>query len=86
MNILHKVKEAIRQPYAFPGAYPVFAVTTDGGALCCTCLSVEFKNICYSINEDLDDGFRVQDVVINYEAEILCDSCGNEIEKAYEND
>tara|TARA_R110000787_G_scaffold255086_1_gene360430 strand:- start:3259 stop:3519 length:261 start_codon:yes stop_codon:yes gene_type:complete len=86
MNILHKVKEAIRQPYAFPGAYPVFAVTTDGGALCCTCLRTEFKNICYSVNEELDDGFRVQDVVINYEAEILCDNCGNEIEKAYDND
>tara|TARA_R100001377_G_scaffold51740_1_gene30280 strand:+ start:56 stop:316 length:261 start_codon:yes stop_codon:yes gene_type:complete len=86
MSILHKVKEAIRHHYAFPGGYPLFAVTADDGALCCTCLSVEFKNICYSINEEINDGFRVADVVINYESEILCDNCGNDIEKAYEND
>jgi len=82
---IHNVKEAIRHPYAFPGGYPLYAITDDG-PICCTCLSVEFKNICYSMNEDLDDGWNVKAIAINYESEILCDSCGNEIEKAYEND
>ena len=31
--ILRRVKQAIRQPYAWPGGYPLYVIMADGAAL-----------------------------------------------------
>ena len=34
MKILDQVKDAIRNPFAWPGGYPVYTVMSDGALLC----------------------------------------------------
>ena len=34
-----------RNPFAFPGGYPMFAVTSDGACLCHKCCSTERESI-----------------------------------------
>ena len=52
------VKDAIRNKYAWPGGYPLFLITTDGGALCVECGRKEFKQIAYAVRHSLNDGWN----------------------------
>ena len=74
------VKRTIRQPYAWPGGYPLFAITDDGGALCVKCLEAEFTNVCHSTLHEIEDGWSVAVIDVNWEFDICCDHCGAEIE------
>ena len=70
-----------RSPYAFPGGYPLFAVTSDGACLCHKCCSTERESIGTTTG---DDGWCVAGLDINYEdSELLCDNCGTVVEAAY---
>ena len=42
-TIVEQVKQAIREPYAWPGGYPVYVVCSDGAMLCTTCAKDNFK-------------------------------------------
>lgn len=71
-------------PYAWPGGYPMYAVTDDGGCLCWACLKSERRNILEAIAHRLRDGWLVVAVDINYEdTELACDHCSKTIESAY---
>ncbi len=84
MDTAKHVKEFIRQPYAWPGGYPLYAICDDGGALCKTCCLDEFRNIVDSIHTECSDGWRVEAITINYEdGNLRCDHCSNHIESAY---
>ena len=66
--------------YAWPGGYPFFYITEDGGILCPKC--------CNENNELLNDEFDKQWFVIGYEVNweddnIYCDHCYEKIESAY---
>ena len=66
--------------YAWPGGYPLFYTTEDGGILCPKC--------CNENNELLNDEFDKQWFVIGYEVNweddnIYCDHCYEKIESAY---
>lgn len=71
-------------PCAWPGGYPLFFVTSDGGCLCHRC-GVENKDlIVESIKDGADDGWRVEAQEVNWEdPELFCDGCGERIESAY---
>ena len=72
------------EPYTFPGGYPVFAITDDGGCLCPTCCGSERERIAESIP---GDGFYVVSSYINWEDDALyCDHCDSQIESAYGDD
>ena len=78
------VKDFIRQPYAWPGGYPMFAITGDGAALCKECCKSEFRNIVDSIHRDCSDGWKVEAIDVNWEdSELYCDHCNDLIESAY---
>ena len=67
--------------YAWPGGYPLFYTTEDGGILCPKC--------CNENNELLNDEFDKQWFVIGYEVnwedgELYCDHCYEKIESAYD--
>lgn len=81
----HQFKSTLRAgPYVFPGAYPLYFTTLDGGALCFTCTKVEAKNIIYSIRYKISDGWLVKACDINYEDfDLYCDHCNSVIEAAY---
>ena len=71
------------QAYAWPGGYPVFYVTADGGVLCPTCASC--KEVRQAVIECPDDDqWRVVAADVNYEDDALfCDNCNERIESAY---
>jgi hypothetical protein len=73
--------QLIQSPYAFPGGYPMFAVTSDGGALCKDCCKSESSSIGTTYG---GDGWQVTGLSINYEDKNLyCDHCSQPIESAY---
>lgn len=74
-------------PYAWPGGYPMFLFTSDGGALCFECAKKEARNILWSIRHNMSDGWKVVGCDINYEDTFLyCDHCSEKIESAYGED
>lgn len=84
MDTAKHVKAFIREPYAWPGGYPMFAVADDGGALCKTCCLGEFRNIVHSIQTDCHDGWLIEAITINWEdGDLTCDHCNDYIESAY---
>jgi len=85
MKTLHAAKQFARQPYAWPGGYPMAAITADGGCLCAGCVKKEWKLICEETFQNTNCGFRVAGVDVNWEnTELHCDHCGARIESAYE--
>lgn len=75
LGILRDVKDAIRNPYAWPGGYPKTAICNDGGLLCSDCLKKEFTLICHSTLTQARDGWRVDAVDIIWEGGNHCDHC-----------
>ncbi len=76
-----------RGAYAWPGGYPTFFVTSDGGCLCFQCAMHEAKRITESIREGARDGWRVETQDVNWEdAGLYCDHCNERIESAYAED
>lgn len=68
-------------PYTFPGGYPMFAITSDGAALCHKCCKSERRLIGTTTG---NDGWCVVALNINYENDHLyCDHCSSNIEAAY---
>ena len=71
-------------PYAWPGGYPMFFVTSDGAALSFAAAQSEKRAIVSSILNDSSDGWKVEAVAINWEdAELYCDHTSERIESAY---
>lgn len=85
-------------PYAWPGGYPLYFITADGGVLSWQAAIDEQALIRDSIIEnpiedslcgdslvcDNGDGWRIILMEINYEDDNLyCDHTGNKIESAY---
>lgn len=70
-----------RAPFAWPGGYPLFAITSDGGCLCRHCCAAERLAIATTTGQD---GWTVTDLTVNWEdPELTCDHCGGRIEPAY---
>ncbi len=70
--------------YAWPGGYPVYYVTTDGGALCPKCMTAERAQIVRSTVERQHDGWALEGSDINWEdSQLYCDHCSKRIESAY---
>lgn len=80
-----QLKEALRAGrYAWPGGYPTFLFTDDGGVLCHDCTRDNFRDIVDAIKSHSRNGWRVEGQAINYEDPWLtCDQCGSFIESAY---
>lgn len=66
--------------YAFPGGYPLFYITADGGILCPKCCN-ENKEL---LNDESDRQWFVIAYDVNCEdGELYCDHCNEKIESAY---
>ena len=71
----------VARPYAWPGGYPLFAVTTDGDPLCKSCCKNERESIGTTTGSD---GWCIAGLDVNWEdPELRCDHCGERIESAY---
>lgn len=80
-----QIKEYLRNgPYAWPGGYPIYFTTSDGGVLSYEAVKEEWKVVAYAIRHRLNDGWRVVAVDVNYEDEDLyCAHTGEKIPSAY---
>jgi hypothetical protein len=78
-------RKAMRNgPYAWPGGYPCYFITSDGAALSFKAARQEVRNILWSIAHKQNDGWRVVGFDINYEdSSLYCDHTGEQIESAY---
>ena len=83
-QILEKVKDAIRNPYAWPGGYPVYVVMADGELLCRDCARSEYKLIADSTKTDRRDSWQAAGTMILWEGtDNYCAHCSCELESAY---
>lgn len=74
-------------PSAWPGAYPLFFVCSDGACLCFACARSEFRQIAPSIVDKVNDGWRVIACLTNWEDTALaCGHCSEAIPSAYGED
>lgn len=82
-------RELVKNPYAWPGGYPIYAVLADGELLCPDCAKSEFRELATAsdgsgwiiagldiLYEDFDNG----DGTFSPE---LCVHCRKELESAY---
>jgi len=69
--------------YSFPGGYPLYYITKDGGVLCADCANDDRPaNV-----DEFDAQWYITDAEVNYEDDSLyCDNCGKQIESAYGNE
>lgn len=88
ISTLSDLKATLRAgPYTWPGRYPMFFYMSDNEAMCFKCAREEFKNIGYSINHKMNDGWEIVGCEINYEdVDLTCCNCYDPIESAYGED
>ena len=81
---IEKLKSFIRQPYAWPGGYPLFGIFKDGGTCCKKCAKKEYKTILADTVSRFGSSFEFFDVDVNWEdVDLICDHCNQPIESAY---
>ena len=81
---IEQFKSFVREPYAWPGGYPMFAITNDGGCLCKSCASENAALIIRATVGKFADGWQIVGVDVNWEdTNLICDHCNQSIESAY---
>ena len=80
---IEQFKYFVRNKYAWPGWYPMYAVFRDGDTLCHKCAK-EFAKLIIAATRDHDgSSWEVVGVEVNWENAQYCDHCGDLIESAY---
>jgi hypothetical protein len=80
-DFLNQLKQG---PYSFPGGYPVYFITKDGGVLSFDSANEMKKEIVDAIKDGYEDQWVVVGADINWEDNSLyCDHSGEKIESAY---
>jgi hypothetical protein len=71
-------------PYAWPGGYPLYFVTQDGGVLSFKAVEENRPEVDSAIADDNDPQWRVVACETNWEdPELICDHTNERIESAY---
>ena len=85
-NLSDLVKSFDNAPAAWPGGYPTYYVTADGGTLSYEAVVDNIEEVIFSIeNPEFGDDWRIIGLDVNYEdSSLYCDHTYNLIPKAYE--
>lgn len=85
MKLLSRIRNAVRQKYAWPGGYPLHLVMIDAESICLECAKKNWKHISHAARyPEYGNTWECVDVIINYEDnDLVCCQCGNHIESAY---
>ena len=88
INSISDFRKAMRNgPYAWPGGYPTYFITSDGAALSYAAVRNNLRNVIEAISTRTDDGWRVTGMDVNYEnRDLVCDETGEPIPSAYGDD
>lgn len=76
MGIMRKVRDAIRNPYAWPGGYQKSVVMNDGGLLCPSCARKEHRGIAHDTLKGWRTGWDAAGVDCMWEGDNYCYQCG----------
>ena len=85
LDLLNQLRD---EPYAWPGGYPMYAILSDGEALCGKCAKDEYERLS-QVERDCpdDDQWRINALSINWEdTELTCAHCSDLVESAYGGD
>lgn len=83
-DIITQVKRAIREPFAWPGGYPVYTVMTDGELMCPSCAKSNFRQIVADTYARFGGSWRAAGAGVKWEGEAEpCCHCGKQLESAY---
>lgn len=87
-SILKGVKNAIREPYDWPGGYPVYTVMSDGGLMCADCARKNYKRIAQAtlMRDHLSSWFSFGCMVLWEGTGDQCCNCNKDLESAYGED
>jgi hypothetical protein len=78
------IKDLARNPYAWPGGYPRFAIMSDGESLCPACVKSEWSLIARAIADQDSSGWQAVAGDVNWEDSTLCCAhCNKAIPSAY---
>ena len=78
------LKDAIRNPYAWPGGYQKALYLSDGERMCLTCAKQHFRSIVDSTKHNFRDGWAVEGVGIYWEGPTdYCCHCNAELPSEY---
>lgn len=85
INSVSDFRAAMRQgPYAWPGGYPLYFITSDGAALSFKAAKDNARLIIESIAHNMRDGWRIVAMDVNWEDDsLLCDATYEPIPSAY---
>ena len=81
---IQQFSKDLEEPYAWPGGYPRYFITSDGAALSFDAARENRRLIEESISEACNDGWQVIGCEINWEdSELICAHTYKPIESAY---
>ena len=85
MATLAEIKAAIRQPYAWPGGYPLYCVMGDGESMSLAAVRAEWREVVRAhLASEERSGWFVSVIDVNWEdAELSCAHTSEPIECAY---
>jgi len=85
INSISDFRQAMRNgPFAWPGSYPLYFITSDGEAMSFASAKYNRRKIIEAIHDKDDSGWRVIAIDINWEdADLHCVHSGERIESAY---
>jgi hypothetical protein len=84
-QVLQQIKHAIRNPYAWPGGYPVYVVMADGELICAQCARAEYKQIARATLQGYSDGWKAAGAEVLWENDVQCCHCNKALPSAYGN-
>lgn len=86
-SIIHEVKKAIREKYAWPGGYELIGILSDGASICTHCMKINFRNIAWSTKHHSSDGWQYMCTDVNWEnPDMYCCNCNKHLLPEYSND
>lgn len=81
---INQIKHAIRNKFAWPGGYAIFGICSDGGILCTDCMEKNFRQILWSVKDNISDGWKIEAITCAANMDLeddLCAHCYRKLEE-----